>query len=318
MANLGLELRDLRMVVAIADAGTLTGAARTLRVSQPALSLRLRQLESRAGAALYHRGGRALRPTRTGALLLEHARTVLEAVAELERRLDDATARDAGRLRISTECYTTYRWLPRIVSSVRAQSAEPQIVIVAEATSDPMRALREERLDLAIVTEHGDPSGFAVWPLFEDELYAVMSARDPLAGRRTLSAPDLAGRTLVLYTGDDHPILRLFLTPAGVAAPPIVQVQLTEAIVELVRAGQGITCLAGWAFEALGDTRDLVRVRLGRHGVKRTWYAVTRDAPLPKPTRRFIRELARTGPRAHLLEPPTPEVGRPAAGRSRA
>jgi LysR family transcriptional regulator, regulator for metE and metH len=301
MANIGLELRDLRMVAAIADAGTLTAAARSLRVSQPALSLRLRHLERRTGTVLYHRDGRALRPTSTGALLLEHARAVLEAVNGLERSIDSATSREAGRLRISTECYTTYRWLPRIVSNMRQQSAEPQIIIVAEATSDPIRALREERLDLAIVTEHEDLSGFAVWPLFEDELYAVMSARDTLAGRRALSPPDLAGRTLVLYTGDDHPIVRLFLTPAGVAAPPIVQVQLTEAIIELVRAGQGIACLAGWAFEALGDTRDLVRVRLGRHGVKRTWYAVTRDVPLPKATRRFIRELKRIGPRATLI-----------------
>jgi LysR family transcriptional regulator, regulator for metE and metH len=306
VAAMNLDLTDLRMIDAIAAQGTLTAAAKRLSVSQPALSVRLARLEARLGTEIYRRLGRALAPTAAGELLQASARDVLARLEDTQNRIGALARTRHGRLRISTECYTSYRWLPRIVYRLAQRTSDLEIGIDAEATSDPLAALDADRLDVALVTEPGERPGRRAWPLFEDELFAVCRADHALAARRSIVASDLAAVPLVLYTGRDHPIVRLFLAPAGVAPRRIVEVQLTEAIVELVRAGQGIACLSGWAFAALGDTRDLVRLRLGRHGVRRTWYAVTHNGPLPAHTRRFI-ELARTL---------GPAVARPAVSRS--
>lgn len=290
------ELQDLRMVDAIATAGTLTAAARSLGLSQPALSLRLKQLEQRLAVRLYQRDGRAMRATPAGDCLLETAREVLARLDAGERQIAALLRRRASRLRISTECYTTYRWLPRIALRLVQHAADLEVGIVAEATADPLPALREDRLDVAIVSHGVDQRGFKNWSLFDDELYAVCRSRDGLARGAVIEPAALQDVPLVLYTGRDHPILRLFLQPAGVTPGRITQVQLTEAIVELVRAGQGVACLSGWAFDALGESRDLVRLRLGRRGVKRTWHAVTRDEKPAPHIRRFIELVRQLGP----------------------
>lgn len=290
------ELQDLRMVDAIAAAGTLTAAARCLGLSQPALSLRLKQLEQRLAVRLYERDGRAMRATPAGECLLETAREVLARLDAGEREIAELVHQRASRLRISTECYTTYRWLPRIALRLVQRTADLEVGIVAEATADPLRALREDRLDVAIVSHEVEQRGYTVWPLFGDELYAVCRSTDGLARHTVVEPAALQGVPLVLYMGKDHPILRLFLEPAGVTPGRITQVQLTEAIVELVRAGQGLACLSGWAFDALGETQDLVRLRLGRGGLKRTWHAVTRDEELAPHVRRFIELVRQLGP----------------------
>src|ERR1044071_1388916 len=101
-----LETRQLRMLVAIADNGTVTRAASTLNVSQPALSHGLRALERGIGVSLFARRPRGLVPTEAGERLLRTARTVLR---EIDRARAEINGRAIGRgelLRVSTECYT--------------------------------------------------------------------------------------------------------------------------------------------------------------------------------------------------------------------
>ncbi|HUQ81060.1 MAG TPA: LysR family transcriptional regulator, partial [Gemmatimonadaceae bacterium] len=103
-----LETRELRMLVAIADEGTVTRAATRLNVSQPALSHALRALERRVGIALFERQSRGLVATEAGERLLRTARTVMR---EIERARLDIAGGAIGRgelLRLSTECYTAY------------------------------------------------------------------------------------------------------------------------------------------------------------------------------------------------------------------
>ena len=113
-ALVDLETRELRMLVAIADEGTVTRAAVVLNISQPALSHALRALERRVGVPLFARHPRGLVPTEAGERLLRTARAV---VREIERARVDIAGGAIGRgelLRLSTECYTAYHWLPPV------------------------------------------------------------------------------------------------------------------------------------------------------------------------------------------------------------
>src|SRR5687767_1088294 len=116
---LDLETRELRMLVAIADEGTVTRAAGRLNISQPALSHGLRALERRVGVALFARHARGLVATEAGERLLRTARSVLR---EIERARADIVGGSMGRgelLRLSTECYTAYHWLPPVFEEFR-------------------------------------------------------------------------------------------------------------------------------------------------------------------------------------------------------
>jgi LysR family transcriptional regulator for metE and metH len=115
-----LEIRDFRLVVAITELGTLTRAGHQLNLTQSALSHQLADLERRLGASLFERSGRRMIPNRLGARLASHGKELLQRLGDVERDVFDAAARREAVLRIATECYTCYHWLPPVLHEFRA------------------------------------------------------------------------------------------------------------------------------------------------------------------------------------------------------
>ena len=288
MAEL-IQTRDLELLRYIAEDGSLTSAARRMHLSQPAISQRLAKLQKRFGVTLFERKGGVMRATAVGDRLVSASRVVrkeLEAAsADIDRLLD----RRRQHLRITTQCYTCYRWLPFVIRDM--QRSHPSLIldVVPEATRSPYEALAEGHVDIAIVSDSKIDADFEYHDLFEDELFAVMNTEHPLAGRKTLSPRHFSDQTLVLYTGDDHPVLDEILHPAGVTPGRLIEVQITEAIVELARSGQGIAVLAGWAIDDLDDRNGLTAVRITRAGFRRTWRAAVSGDCAKDRAKSFIR-----------------------------
>lgn len=276
---LHLDLRHLRLVAAMAESGGQTRAARKLNLTQSALSHQLRELESRVGAPLFIRASRRMVLTAVGERVLASARRVLHEVEALERDLtSEATAGGAGIVRLATECYTCYHWLPGVVTAFRQEWPRVDVRIIAEATANPVRALLDGALDLAIVAGDVDERRLGCTSLFEDEQVVVMAPNHALASRPFVAPEELRDEHLILYTthSSENAVLREVLRPAGVEPRHLTRVQLTEAIVELVKAGLGVSVLARWAIAPQLRDRSLVGVPLTARGFHRRWWAVTR------------------------------------------
>jgi len=114
-----LEVRHLRLVAAVAAVGSLTRAGDRLHLTQSALSHQLRDIESRLGTALFLRIGKRLVLTPAGQRLLASATDVLGRLEEAERDIREMGRDRAGTLRITTECYTCYHWLPALLLRYR-------------------------------------------------------------------------------------------------------------------------------------------------------------------------------------------------------
>src|SRR5215510_1751691 len=110
---MNLEIRHLKLLVAITEEKSVTKAGERLHLTQSALSHQLRDIEERLGAPLFLRVKRRMVPTPAGERLLASARGILERVEETER----AIRRGAGEglIRIAVECYTCYHWLPALL-----------------------------------------------------------------------------------------------------------------------------------------------------------------------------------------------------------
>ena len=181
---LHLDLRHLRLVAAVADSGGQTRAAHKLNLTQSALSHQLRELEGRIGSPLFIRASRRMVLTTVGERILASARRVLHEVETLERDLTtEATSGVAGVVRLATECYTCYHWLPGVVTAFRQEWPRVDVRIIAEATADPVRALLDGALDLAIVAGDVDERRLGCTSLFEDEQVVVVAPDHPLATR---------------------------------------------------------------------------------------------------------------------------------------
>ncbi|HVE79767.1 MAG TPA: LysR family transcriptional regulator [Gemmatimonadaceae bacterium] len=292
-----LELRHLRLVVAIAETGGVTRAARRLGLTQPALSHQLRDIEAKLRAPLFLRQARRMVATPAGERLVASARRVLHEVETAEAEiLAGPDAVGAGLLRVCTECYTGYHWLPAVLTRFREGWPRVEVRIVADATPRPLPALLDGALDVAIVHRRAESRRLVYAPLFEDELVAVMHPGHALARRPFLIARDFADQHLFQFgpSYGEPTIVRKLLRPAGVEPRQISRLQLTEAIIEMVKAGFGIGTLARWAVEPHVRAGTLVAVPITRQGLRRQWHAATRaGGAVPPFLADFVTALAR-------------------------
>jgi LysR family transcriptional regulator for metE and metH len=293
---LTLEIRHLTLVDAVAELGNVTRAADRLHLTQSALSHQLRDIESRLGAPLFVRLSRRMALTPEGERVLTSARRVLD---ELRRAEDDVRGMsDSGRgvLRLCTQCNTGYHWLPPLLESFNKKHPGVDVQIVVDATERPLDALRDGQIDLAVITDDdvNDPR-IVTRPLFADELVAIVPPNHRLAKRAWIAPEDFRDEHLIIYKAprkSSYTFTRI-LTPAGIEPARVSFVPLTEAIVELIKAGLGIGVLAAWAVEPAIRSGAVKAVRIGRKGVRRQWSAATlAGRPDPKWLGEFIRLLS--------------------------
>jgi LysR family transcriptional regulator for metE and metH len=295
-----VEIRHLKLVRAVVRERGLTHAAARLHLTQSALSHQLADLERRLGTPLFARVGRRMVPTPAGERLVQAAEAILAELERAESDLPGLEGTGAGLIRVSTECYTAYHWLPRALESFSRRFPRVSVQIVVEATRRPLPALLEGRLDLAIVTERSGNRLVDHRLLFDDEMVLVMAPGHRLAASATIAPAQLAAETLILYAIPlvAADVFQRFLRPAGVTPARLVHVELTEAILELVRAGQGVAALAGWAVGPEVRAGRLIARRLGRRGLRRRWYAAVRARHVPPYLTAFVDQVRRVTPLA--------------------
>lgn len=275
-----LEMRHLRLVLAVAEARGLTRAASRLRLTTSALSHQLRQLESLAGAPMFYRDGRSMRTTRAGETLVEAARRALEVVQDAEEHLR-GNGRSPEVIRLCTHCYTGYAWLPPIITGFVRKHGDVDVLIVPEATRRPFEALRERKVDLVLSHEQPSDPGFETRLLFRDEMLLLVAPDHRLACERTVSAEEFRHEHLILHPGtiEESQFYLDYLAPAGIRPKRFTGVMLTEAVIEMVKAGLGVTVLPRWTAAPFLVDGTIVAKRVAGQGAYRTWHSVTRKNP---------------------------------------
>jgi LysR family transcriptional regulator for metE and metH len=272
--RMDLEVRHLQLVAAVADMGSLTRAGDRLHLTQSALSHQLRSIESRLGTALFLRVGKRLVLTPAGERLLASAKDVLERLAQAEEDIRRMGKEHAGVLRITTECYTCYHWLPPLLMRYRRKFPRVEVRIDVEATRAPIEGLLAGRLDLAIVTAPVSDRRLVSKKLFEDEVVLIAARDHRFAQQPHVKLSELRDETFYIYPPrEESRVLQEVLLPNGISPARIEEVQLTEAITELVKAGLGVAALARWAVQPLVDAGAIVARPLTARGVHREWRA---------------------------------------------
>ena len=219
-----LEVRDLRLVTAVATQGSLTQASAVLHVSQPALSRHLAQVEARIGAPLFERTGPAWfrRPPANCCFVTRPS--ILQHLDAAEEALYSSGTRERRVLKVGTECYTGYHWLPGVSNRFAQAHPAVEIEIAFDAAGDPLPRSRKGAIDVALLTEHRPHRGIAVTKLFVDELVAAVSPRHAWASRPFLTPKDFSSvRLLLLSSPETSYVVNRFLAPAGIVPQQIAE-----------------------------------------------------------------------------------------------
>jgi LysR family transcriptional regulator, regulator for metE and metH len=275
-----LELRHLRLVAEISDAGSMTRAAERLFLTQSALSHQLRDIEARLGTPLFSRVGRRMVLTAAGRRVLESARRIVGEVQRVEEDVRRLAGHADGVIRVCTQCNTGYHWLPPLLKSFARKHPRVSVHIAVDATDRPVEALLHGEVDVAILSSAIEDRRLRLRPLFRDEMVAVVTRGNALARRRWVGAEELAREHLLLYASrrDDSFVFREVLDPAGLQPARVSFVMLTEALLELARAGIGVAVLPRWAAQRAIAAGGLAAVSITRRGKHRTWTAATLGA----------------------------------------
>src|SRR5712692_7084195 len=238
-----MEIRQLRAFVAIADTGTFTAAAQQVHVTQAAISMQIRQLETELGAKLFLRAPRRVVLTEAGEQLLQRARHILRDHDAAVDEVAELAGTQRGRLRIgSASAVVTTEVLPKLLQEVRRQHAGANISLVSGTSDALVHQLLNGELDLAFVSLPVEARGIHTERLSQDQLVAVASPRHRLARQRTVSAYALAGERLIMGErgGNTRRLIDEFFAQAGVKPTVAMELSRLGAIKRMVEEDMGV------------------------------------------------------------------------------
>jgi LysR family transcriptional regulator, regulator for metE and metH len=289
-----IEIRHFQLVRAIAETGSMTKASHKLFLTQPSLSHQLKEIETRLGARLFLRINKSMVLTPQGRRILDAGEEILTKVSVLEQEIA-ANNGSARQLRITTQCYTCYHWLPLLMKKFQTQMPNTEIDIVTEAMDNPVDFLLKGQIDLAVTNQLKATNGIRFEKLFDDEQVVLVPSKHPLADKKVVQPADFADERFIIYKGDissDY-FARNMLIPRGIHVGKVTKMQLTEARVELVKAGMGLAVLSRWLVRPfLRDSNAIKLLPIGKRGFYRTWYVATLDQKKNDPViRQFINFL---------------------------
>jgi DNA-binding transcriptional LysR family regulator len=242
-----LEIRHLRVVTAIATAGSISRAAAALGYTQPALTAQLQRIERALGGPLFERGGSGVRPTTLGTIVLNHSTGLLalydDLLRDVRQRGPDDTDLDTVRLGsipgpLTGPLMTAVRTLlPHADISLQVADTEEELLdLLVGGRLEFGLGMDYPGYELALPPELGD----AV--LAVDPIFVALSAGHPLAGRAEVALPDLATEQWLVGEGKDVRMRALFRAASRRAGftPRQVQRMNASVVFPLISQGHGV------------------------------------------------------------------------------
>lgn len=278
---LNINLHHLTVISAIEKEGSMTRAAEKLYISQSALSHHVQELEKRIGARVFERKNKKLYLTPIGRRMTNSAAVVLAELQKLGEEIQSLKTYESGTISISTECYTTYNWFPRLIRKFNQAYPLVTVKIMEGATRAPFSYVQNGTLDIALVNkptkQQLNPNSlFKYAPVFQDELVVITSKKNPLSKRRLIYPKDFREQSLIVYDVEDkcNDLIQKVLKPNNAEPAKVIKMPLTEVIVEMVRSDFGIAVMAKWLIEPLLSD-DIKMLPFRDDFSKRSWYLVT-------------------------------------------
>jgi DNA-binding transcriptional LysR family regulator len=286
----GLNPDQLKTLVEVIEHGGFSAAARRLHLSQPAVSLQIRELESRLGVKLVERVGKRAFASPAGTELIEHARR-LGAASDLAvaamRRFKDGWL---GRVRVGASATAlTYR-LPPVLRRLRELHPDIELVVSTGSTTGVIERMLENRIDIGFVTLPVDDKRLSVQRVLVDELVAILPPGERGAGI-AISAKELARYPLIMEfkRARTARLVSDWLAAQGQQVRPAMEIESIEAITQCVGAGLGAAIIPRVAV----SSPDVV-VRPLRPQLKRSLAVIQRIDKPDEPALRHVRDALMT------------------------
>ena len=273
-----LNLDQLATFALVIDTGSFSAAADRLGLSQPAVSLQVRQLERRLAVRLIERVGKRARATPAGAELLRQVPQIEAAVENAVDALADHARGVTGRVRLGTGATACLYFLPAVLRQLREAFPALSVVVSTGNTDEHVRKVEDNSIDLALVTLPAAGRSLSVMPVCDDEFVAIGRADlAPLKARVTPA--DLA---------------TLPSSITGCGCRPSAANQRSTSL-RVLAAGLGYGLVPGMSMAGRGAHPALKASRLAPRMHRTLAVVIRRDKPLNKALRTVLEAIVAAG-----------------------
>lgn len=237
-----MDYRQLEIFWAVMQTGSVTAAARTLNLSQPAVTKILRRTEDQLRFSLFQRVKGRLVPTAEAQALLPEVDRVFEDLRGVRQVVESLRETRSGALTIVTIPTLGWAALPRVVSAFLRTRPDVRLKLEVRPRRDIVQRIATQRADLGFAFLADEHAHVASSPLCTGRVACIVPASSELAGRSVVRPADLVGQNLISYSEEQglRPILDAALTRAGVRVKSVIEVGWVANAWALVHEGVGV------------------------------------------------------------------------------
>jgi len=241
-----IELRHLRYFLAVSEELHFGRAARRVHISQPPLSQQIRQLEADLGVELFYRTRRKVELTEAGRVFASEARLILEQVEHATGLVQEANRGKLNRLVAGCSPANSH-FAVRIINTFAETHPEVHVVVKSLATPQQVEAIRNNRIDLGLLTLPVDGEGLAIESILRERLVVALPKHHPLANRKRINLRALGSETLIIFplymSPGRYQLITGLCRRAGISLHVVHEVDNIYTMLDLVGAGFGVSLM---------------------------------------------------------------------------
>lgn len=291
------SLKDLELFIAVAETGSIAGAAKRCHTVASAVSKRISDMEDGFHAALLVRRSKGAELTAAGQALLARARGVLNQASQLRDELEEFGSGVRGHVRVFANISSIVEFLPAVLASFLAKHKDIRIQLEEHVSSVTAQAVADSVADVGIISEGPAISGLTLIPFRQDELVLVVPRKHPLAVRKSLFFDDALEFDFVGLHSNSSLHYLLFGEAANVGKSMKLRIQVTsfDAVCAMVAAGLGVGIMPRAAATPYTESLELKSIVLRDPWAKRKLYLCIRSKEgLSSAAREFVHHLTRS------------------------
>lgn len=272
------DLRQLEMLEAIADFGSITKAAGALHVTQPAISIQIRKLEAQIGLPLFERSGRNVQMTEAGHEVLRHSQRISAVLEDLRENLRQYKEVSKGALRIAVVSTANY-FVTDYIARFRKAHSGVEINLRVANRDDILTLLETNESDLAITGQPPDDSDLIAKPFRENPLVVIAAPDHPLVCKANLEPSRLAEFDFVVRESGSgtRAVMERAFREHKLECRISCVMSSNEAVKQAVQAGLGLAVISRQTMELELEMKRLAIVKCEALPLMRRWFVVYRN-----------------------------------------
>lgn len=289
---MNISLRQLRVFEAVARQLSYTRAAEELHLSQPAVSMQVRQLEDLIGMPLFERLGKSIALTEAGREVYHYGLSINRSLQEMEEVLEALKGVSRGRLYVAVASTVNY-FAPRLLASFHQRFPGINLRLDVTNRESLVRLLEANSVDLVLMGTPPEDVDVESEAFMDNPLVVIAPPDHPLAGERRIPLARLQAEVFVMREpgSGTRQAMERFFAEHGLAIRHGMQMTRNEAVKQAVRSGLGLSVVSLHTIELELETRRLVILDLEEFPLLRKWYLVYRRGKRLSPATRAFRDF---------------------------